>query len=166
MQQVHARTRHFTGRVYFAISILAGFVLCALATGDPANGAAVAKWESNWPQLKKGMTKEQVLALVGMPSSMNVAEGHVTNITSYPPDQKKDQETRETMERLLPNYAIWSYYGTIAIHTTPGEDAKTAFAESANQAVVLSNINPPNGKMQGHAIKFNGAGHIEEISPP
>jgi hypothetical protein len=107
------------------------------------------------------MTKEQVLALVGAPNSTNFMEADVTGVSSNPTNPALEQNFRQTLGRIM-NYAIWCYYGSQVIHTTPDEDVKTAMNQTVSQLTPLMNVSGE--RLQGHAIKFDQAGHVEEIS--
>ena len=121
-------------------------------------------WQQNWSQLKLGLSKEEVLALVGAPNSTVDLEARITDLTTEPKDEAIEKDVREKIDQVA-NCAIWSYYEPIIIHTRQGEDLKTAEGESAIQFKQLVN-NGSDDKLHGHAIKFNAAGQIIEISPP
>jgi len=160
------RLRHYLGWVFLVVTLVPLITLSLYLhikeNQEAATEQDVTKWNTNWSQLKLGMSKEEVLALVGAPSSTAVLEAKVTNISTDPPDQKIEQDVQQTLDQME-NYAIWSYYGPITIHTTPGEDLKKAEGEGEIQLKELSNFSAE-GKLHGHAIKFNGTGQITEIS--
>ena len=124
----------------------------------------IPRWETNWSQLKIGMSKEQVLALVGAPSSTNVMDTQITSASSTPADPNLERSLQHILDQKM-NFAVWSYYGSMVVHTTPGEDGKTAMAPIWNQEVIQM-TNGWDGKLHGHAIKFDGTGRIVEISSP
>lgn len=116
-------------------------------------------WESNWSQLKLGMTKEDALHLLGQPSSTYVMETHLTNSSS-------NSQATQSLEKIIDqkmNYAIWSYNGTIEMHPKPDEGVNTVIGQAFTQVMTQANATG-DGKLHGHAIKFDGAGHAVEIS--
>jgi hypothetical protein len=170
MQEVQApiRARHYIGWVFLGLTLIP-LITVSLWMHIKENREIQAeqdasRWQANWAQLKLGMSKEQVLALVGAPNSTTVMEGKITSIQTDPSNPQMAQDVQQALDRAS-NYAIWSYYGSIVIHTTPGEDTKTAEGEGETQLKELVNFDA-SGKLHGHAIKFNGAGEIVEISPP
>jgi hypothetical protein len=140
---------------------LAGFGLSLILhlheKGEPAGRQEVAKWESNWPRLKLGMVKEEVLALVGAPNCTTVTDSQVTS--SNPPNPTLERSMQQMFDQKM-NYAIWSYYGPLMIHVTPGQNVDTSFGQLTPRMIISGD-----GRLKGHAIKFNEAGRIVEISP-
>jgi len=159
------RVHHYIGWVILAIILvpLIGFSLCLHVRENQAMVTDSTRWKENWPKLKLGMTKEEVLDLVGAPHSTTILEMKTALVTTNPPDEKIEQDVQDKLNEL-DNRAIWSYYAPIVIITHPGEDLKTAENDGAIQLKQLVNT-ASDEKLHGHAIKFNREGRIIEISP-
>jgi hypothetical protein len=152
------------GWFFLAMAFLAGGGVGLILhphQNEAAQASTVEKWKSNWPQLKPGMSKEQALILVGAPASTSVMDAHLTKTSWNPPNPEAQRAMEQTFDRKM-NYAIWSYYGPLVIHTTPGEDGKTLFGQIAQQTLPAVSGSGPGG---GHTIEFDGSGRIAEISP-
>jgi hypothetical protein len=169
---MHATNVRLIGRLFFAMVIFAagfslGLFFYTQEKTKSSDAQEPAKWETNWPQLKQGMTKEAVLTLVGAPSSTTVREMKTTNVSVNSSNPNALQNATQTAAKLDQKFsgAIWCYYEAMVIHTTPGEDAQTAFGQAAKQIIAATNLETAlSGKLQGHAIKFDGSGHVIEIS--
>ena len=159
------KIHHYLGWIILTIVLipLIGFSLILHVRENREIVGRSTLWKDNWPQLKIGMTKEQVLAVVGAPHSTTVIEMKTENVTTDPPDEKIEQDVREKLA-LLDNYAIWSYRNPIVIHTHPGEDMKTAENEGEIQLKEIVESSG-DGKLHGHSIKFDPEGRVIEISP-
>ena len=159
------RVHHYLGWIILGMILipLIGFSLCLHIRENQQTEVNATQWKENWPKLKLGMSKEEVLHLVGAPHSTTILEMKNTSITTNPPDAKIEQDLQEKLGDL-DNRAIWSYYEPIVIITHPGEDLKTAEDDGRIQLRERINTNGDE-KLHGHAIKFNREGHIIEISP-
>jgi hypothetical protein len=105
---------------------------------------------AHWHELKMGMTKDEVRALIGAPNSTNVFSGNVVISTSIPPNPAREKKLAKRMEDAT-NYEIWSYYGTITINPANPEAAGSALTTSVYPV-------GKDGKLIGHSIKFNREG--------
>jgi len=159
------RVHHYLGWIILAIVVipLIAASLVLHVKEDREMAANSTRWKENWSQLKVGMSKEEVLALVGAPNSTTTLETKPENVTIDPPDEKIEQDVREKLTQI-DNYTLWSYYAPVVIHTYPGEDPRIAVVSGEIQIREFIN-NTGQGKLYGHAIKFDSVGRIIEIFP-
>jgi len=161
------RVRHYLGWVFLGVTLVP-LITVSLYLHIKENRELRAeenttRWQTNWSRLKVGMSKEEVLSLLGAPHSTTVMEGKVTSVVTDPPDQKMSQDIQQSLDQVA-NYAIWSYYGPIVIHTRSGETLKAAEGDGEIQLKELVNFDGE-GKLHGHAVKFDGNGQLVEIFP-
>jgi len=161
------RVHHYLGWVFLGVTLVPLIILSLYLHMKEERELRAeqnsTRWQTNWSQLKIGMSKEEVLTLLGTPNSTTIMEGKVTTVTTDPPDQKLSQDIEQTLDQVA-NYAIWSYHGPLIIHTRPGETVKAAETDGEIQLKELVNFDA-DAHLHGHAIKFGGNGQVVEIFP-
>jgi hypothetical protein len=161
------RLRHYIGWIILSIFFVP-FICFSIYLHMKENQEMTARqegaaWKDNWHRLKLGMTKQEVVALIGPPSNTTVFESQPHDISTDPPDENIASNIRQSLDEAE-NAAIWSYHGPIVIHTFPGEDLSKAQSEADDQLRQMDNFDFK-APLHGYAIRFNRQGRAIEIVP-